>query len=155
MLLQKHLYRHKNQFYWMKIICLSGTKMILTATICKWVFGLAQKFGPAQNILGPVKGQGIKKSLENPWYLRTTNRWIGWWDMIIETQMKSSESQFCHSPTTKDLRLHQHHISSPFRAEKEKKERKIKQWRASEERRRKNKFLVFPIIKFFDSRIQI
>jgi hypothetical protein len=75
--------------------------------------------------------------------------------MIIETQMKSSESQFCHSPTTKDLRLHQHHISSPFRAEKEKKERKIKQWRASEERRRKNKFLVFPIIKFFDSRIQI
>ena len=71
--------------------------------------------------------------------------------MIIETQMKSSESQFCHSPTTKDLRLHQHHISSPFRAEKEKKERKIKQWRASEERK-KNKFLIFPLLSFLTAR---
>ena len=36
-------------------------KMFLTATICKEIFGLAQKiyFGPAQNILGPVKGQVI------------------------------------------------------------------------------------------------
>ena len=39
------------------------------------------------------------------------------------------------------------HQLAPFRAEKEKKERKIKQWRASEERR-KNKFLVFPTLSF-------
>ena len=32
--------------------------MFVTATICKYVFGLAKKFGPAHNILGPVKGQG-------------------------------------------------------------------------------------------------
>ena len=30
-----------------------------TGTICKSVFGMAQKFRPAQNVLGPVKGQGI------------------------------------------------------------------------------------------------
>ena len=34
-------------------------KMFVTATICKSTFGLAQKIGIAQNILGPVKGQGI------------------------------------------------------------------------------------------------
>ena len=34
--------------------------MFVTATLCKYIFGLAQKqFEPAQNILGPVKGQGI------------------------------------------------------------------------------------------------
>ena len=42
--LQNLLYQHKNQFYWMQIIFWSGTK-------CLWL---------AQNILGPVKGQGIK-----------------------------------------------------------------------------------------------
>ena len=36
--------------------------MFVTATICKLIFGLTQKFGPAQNILGPVKGQGIRLS---------------------------------------------------------------------------------------------
>ena len=37
-------------------------KMFVTATMCKHIFGLAQKFGPAQNILGPVKGQGNSAS---------------------------------------------------------------------------------------------
>ena len=36
-------------------------KMFVTGTICKYIFGLAQTFEPAQNILGPVKGQGIIK----------------------------------------------------------------------------------------------
>ena len=41
---------------------LSRHKIFVTATICKEIFGLAQKFGPAQNILGPVKGQGNSAS---------------------------------------------------------------------------------------------
>ena len=36
-----------------------------TGTIFKSVFGLAQKFGPAQNILGPVIGQGINDNNDN------------------------------------------------------------------------------------------
>ena len=40
-------------------------KMFVTGTICKEIFGLAQKFGPAQNILGPVKGQGISHKLRH------------------------------------------------------------------------------------------
>ena len=43
-------------------------KMFVTATICKLIFGLAQKFGPAQNILGPVKGQGTS--------LQAIVRWV-------------------------------------------------------------------------------
>ena len=62
--------------------------------------------------------------------------------------MKSSESQFCHSPTTTTAAPHQVHSEQK---RKKRKEKLSKQWRASEEkRRRKNKFLVFPIIKFFD-----
>ena len=34
-------------------------KLFVTATISKLVFCLAQKIGLAQNILGPLKGQGI------------------------------------------------------------------------------------------------
>ena len=30
-----------------------------TGAKCKSVFGMAQKIGPGQNVLGPVKGQGI------------------------------------------------------------------------------------------------
>ena len=45
----------------------AGTKINFTeckssfclATICKKKIGLAQKIGPAQNILEPIKGQGI------------------------------------------------------------------------------------------------
>ena len=56
---QNLLCQHKNQSYWMQIILLSGTK-------CLWLPQYVNKFlvwhkrcGPAQNILGPVKGQGI------------------------------------------------------------------------------------------------
>ena len=34
-------------------------KLFLTGIKCSQIFRLAQKIGPAQNILGPVKGQGI------------------------------------------------------------------------------------------------
>ena len=57
--LQKLLCPHKNQFYWMQIIFLSGTKFLwLPQYVNKFLVG-HKKFGPAQNILGPVKGQGI------------------------------------------------------------------------------------------------
>ena len=136
----------------MQIIFLSGTKSLWLPQYVNEFLVCHKKFGPAQKILGPVKGQGIKQSLENPWYLGTKNSWIGWWDIIIETQMKSSESQFCHSPTTKDLRLHQHHISSPFRAEKEKK-RKEKLSNGELVKREEGKInsCFFPLLSFLTS----
>ena len=45
----------------MQIIFFVLHKMFVTGTVCKYIFGLAQTFEPAQNILGPVKGQGIIK----------------------------------------------------------------------------------------------
>ena len=57
--LQKLLCRHKNQFYWMQIIFLYVTKCLWMPQYVKKKFGLAQKIGPAQNILEPIKGQGI------------------------------------------------------------------------------------------------
>ena len=45
--LQKLLCQQKTQFYWMQTIFLSGT-------ICKYIFGPSQKYGPAKNILGLV-----------------------------------------------------------------------------------------------------
>ena len=56
--LQKLLYRHKKQFCWMQIIFLSGTKCLWLAQYVNKFLGWLKKFGPAQNILGPVKGQG-------------------------------------------------------------------------------------------------
>ena len=58
--LQKLLCRHKNQFYWMQIIFLSGTKCLWLPQYINKFLVWHKKFGSAQNILGPVKGQGIK-----------------------------------------------------------------------------------------------
>ena len=57
--LQKLLCQHKNQFYWMQIIFWSGTKCLWLAQYVKKILVWHKKFGPAQNIFGPVKGQGI------------------------------------------------------------------------------------------------
>ena len=57
--LQKLLCRHKNQFYWMQIIFLFGTKCLWLPQYVNKFLVWHKKFGPAQNILGPVKGQGI------------------------------------------------------------------------------------------------
>ena len=54
--LQKLLCRHKNQFYWMQIIFLSGTNHL-------WLPQYVNKF--FQNIFGPVKGQGISLKVFN------------------------------------------------------------------------------------------
>jgi hypothetical protein len=50
---------HKNQFYWMQIIFLSGTKCLWLPQYVNKFLVWHKKFGSAQNILGPVKGQGI------------------------------------------------------------------------------------------------
>ena len=57
--LQKLLCWHKKQFYWMQIIFLSGTKCLWLPQYVNKFLVWHKKFGPAQNILGPVKGQGI------------------------------------------------------------------------------------------------
>ena len=57
--LQKLLCRHKKQFYWMQIIFLAGTKCLWLAQYVNKFLLWHKKFGPAQNILRPVKGQGI------------------------------------------------------------------------------------------------
>ena len=43
----------------MQIIFLSGTKCLWLAQYVNKFLDWLKKFGPAQNILGPVKGQGI------------------------------------------------------------------------------------------------
>ena len=57
--LQKLLCLHKNQFYWMQIIFLSGTKCLWLAQYVNKCLVWRKKYGTAQKILGPVKGQGI------------------------------------------------------------------------------------------------
>ena len=65
----------KNNFiYWMQIIFLSGTKCLWLPQYVNKFLVWHKQFGPAQNILGPVKGQGMKElshSLENVWIWRT------------------------------------------------------------------------------------
>ena len=58
--LQKLLCRHKKQFYWMQIIFLSGTKCLWLPQNVNRFLVRHKKFGPAQNILWPVKGQGMR-----------------------------------------------------------------------------------------------
>ena len=75
--LQKLLCWHKNGIYSMKIIFWCGSRCLWpaqyvcqvlvwhkkfgTGTICKSILFWKKQIGPAQTILGPVKGQGIRK----------------------------------------------------------------------------------------------
>jgi hypothetical protein len=61
--LQNLLCRHKNQFYWVQIIFLSGKKSLQLPQCVSKFLVWHKKFGPAQNILGLVKGQGINRYL--------------------------------------------------------------------------------------------
>ena len=47
-------------FYWMQIVSLSGTKYLWLPQYENEFLVWHKNFGLAQNILGPVKGQGIK-----------------------------------------------------------------------------------------------
>ena len=56
--LQKILYQQKNWIYEMEIIIWSGIKKMGLAQFVNQFLVWHKKFGPAQNILGPVEGQG-------------------------------------------------------------------------------------------------
>ena len=62
--LQKLLSRHINEFYRMQIIFLSGTKCLWLEQYVNKFLVWHKKFGTAQNILWPVKGQGIRVSIK-------------------------------------------------------------------------------------------
>ena len=51
----------EKQFYWMQIIFLSGTKFLWLPQYVNKFLVWHKKIGPAQSILGPVKGQSISK----------------------------------------------------------------------------------------------
>ena len=50
----------KRLFAFSKIVFCAGTKVFEEALNAVKFLGWLKKFGPAQNILGPVKGQGTK-----------------------------------------------------------------------------------------------
>ena len=52
----------KNQFYWIQIIFLSSTKCMWLPQNVDKIFVWQKKIGPAQNILGPLNGQGINNT---------------------------------------------------------------------------------------------
>ena len=73
-LLQKLLCRHKNQFYWMQIIFLSGT-------ICKYVFVLALKIWTSPKHFGTCKRKRHKNLVCRIWFFqhdfsKSKYRWI-------------------------------------------------------------------------------
>ena len=63
MAVAKFCARKKDDFHSVKMFFVPSQKF-LKNTKCSQIFGLAQIFGPAQNILGPVKGQGITDKLK-------------------------------------------------------------------------------------------
>ena len=88
--LQNLLCRHKNQFCWMQIIFLSGTKCLWLPQYVNTFLVWHKKFGPSQNILGPVKGQG-KNLLYNFWnYLKEFKGFTCyfWWVLRIFSTVK-------------------------------------------------------------------
>ena len=56
----KSLCQTIRRFAFSKIGFCAGNKVFEEALNTVKFFGCLQKFGPAQNILGPVKGQGIR-----------------------------------------------------------------------------------------------
>ena len=76
--LQKILCRHKKQFYWMQIIFLSGTKYLWLPQYVNKFLVWHKKFGPAQKILGPVKGHRIR--LLKSFKFGRFSLVVFWWD---------------------------------------------------------------------------
>ena len=54
----------------MQLIFLSGTECLWLLQNVNIILVWHKKFGPAQNILGPVKGQGISMKIENVIWLK-------------------------------------------------------------------------------------
>ena len=55
---QKFCARQKDDLHSVKLFFCAGTKVFEEALNAVKFLGWLKKFGPAQNILGPVKGQG-------------------------------------------------------------------------------------------------
>ena len=74
--LQNSLCWHKKWIYYMKIIFWSGTKSLGPAQYVNKCLVRQKKFGPAQNNLGPVEGQGNSKFIfcASTKYFRTCRR---------------------------------------------------------------------------------
>jgi hypothetical protein len=58
---QKFCARQKDDLHSVKLFFCAGTKVFEEALNAVIFLGWLKKFGPAQNILGPVKGQGINQ----------------------------------------------------------------------------------------------
>ena len=61
----KHLMPDKRRICSQENWFLCWQKSFWRGTKCSQILWLAQKFGPAQNVLGPVKGQGINQKKGN------------------------------------------------------------------------------------------
>ena len=94
--LQKLLCWHKNQFYWMQIIFLSGTKCLWLPKYVNKFLVWHKKFGPAQNILGPVKGEGIR-SIDNKTFKEFWFVYIIFFNIMHYHGKKFSKLQFLSS----------------------------------------------------------
>ena len=93
--LQKHLCQHKKQFYWMQIIFWSGAK-------CLWLSQYVNKFlvrhkifGPVQNILEPVKGQGITYLLRVTQYKSVTMTPDLWEYVSLQSTQSAAAPKIC------------------------------------------------------------
>ena len=53
--------RQKDDLHSVKLVFVPAQKVLKKALNAVKFLGWLKKFGPAQNILGPVKGQGISK----------------------------------------------------------------------------------------------
>ena len=76
--LQKLLCRHKKQLCWMQIIFLSDTKCLWLAQYVNKFLGWLKRFGPAQNILGPRKGQGISTNFNKNFFSNVLCGKLAW-----------------------------------------------------------------------------
>ena len=97
--LQKPLCLHKNQFYWMQIIFLSGTKCLWLPQYVYTFLVWHKKFGTVQNILWPVKGQGIKlKNFHSFWKVaRARKQMLRWSQHRLLTYVKCKQSVYLYS----------------------------------------------------------
>ena len=82
---------HKNQFYWMQINFLSGTKCLWLAQYINKFLVRNKKFGPAQNILRPVKRQGNSTESMNRMSIKPSHFsfWKSWWSSLALSSVKS------------------------------------------------------------------
>ena len=70
----------------MQIILLFGTKCLRLPQYVNKFLVWHKKFGPAQNILGPVKGQGIRKMVTSKQIPKTLEYFRAEFYVILQTR---------------------------------------------------------------------